>query len=100
MAALLLDLSRLAEGAGGGGGGGSGSGADGGGGGASAPGPARQWLAAALAALPPGALAPGEGAAAVAAWGPLLGAHGARSYVALRRLRRALREFAEQHARG
>jgi len=61
---------------------------------------AQLWLAATLEALPEGALAPGEAQAVMSEWGPLLAHHhSARSYVSLRRLRRIVREFAEQHAR-
>lgn len=112
VAALLLELSNLAaqlEQNGGNGGGGAGGGAAAAGGfGGQQPGlqvgsggghQAQAWLAATLQALPEGQLAPGEAAAVVRTWGPLLAQHSSRSYVVLRRLRRIVREFAEQHAR-
>jgi len=59
------------------------------------------WLSGALAALPQGALAAGEGEALLAdLLALLLGGSGGgrRSYLAARRLKKVLREFAERHA--
>ncbi|GBF98326.1 hypothetical protein Rsub_10989 [Raphidocelis subcapitata] len=93
VAALLLELASLASRL---------DAADGppSAGAAPAGGRARAWLAATLQALvSDGALAPGEAAVVLAEWGQLLVGGSARSYVCVRRLRRIVREFAEQHSR-